>query len=325
MKNDSISITEVEIVNIEKDIINKNETTKIVINNTNDHNGSAFQPIDLVVKDKDKHIDKSEITYEREKVKRKKNRNINTIRKQVVENLTCCNTWRFRGCFIFFLLVCVTVFFGVVLIVNSYNMHGPFALLSRPWVWSFLVITIFYILLTMFFIIRWKPYMIGWIKRNYGSLYKTKKHTIVSNFRLMYGKNIGLNGRYYLWKLSLYEVFENWWQYYNLRSVFLCNLPYELTSIICFILVMESGLRGYSFGFRLWCSRRTSIRVIDRDIQILSDMFVDLFFFNTSMGNDIFVWSKINSKCYFTNCSYAWNFLVWKIKIHVVSSISCKY
>ena len=75
-------------------------------------------------------------------------------------------------------------------------MHGPFALLSRPWVWSFLVITIFYILLTMFFIIRWKPYMIGWIKRNYGSRYKTKKqkHTIVSHLRLKYRENIGLNG-----------------------------------------------------------------------------------------------------------------------------------
>ena len=119
MKNDSISITEVEVVNIEKDIINKNETTKIVINNTNDHNGSAFQPIDLVVKDKDKHIDKSETTYEIDKVKRKKTRNINTIRNHVAENLTCCNTWRFHGCFIFFLLVCVTVFFGVVLIFNS--------------------------------------------------------------------------------------------------------------------------------------------------------------------------------------------------------------
>ena len=80
MKNNcSISITEVEIVNIEKDIINKNDTTKIVINNTNDHNDSAFQPIDHVVKDKDKHIDKSENTYEIEKVEQKKTRNINTI------------------------------------------------------------------------------------------------------------------------------------------------------------------------------------------------------------------------------------------------------
>ena len=64
-----------------------------------------------------------------------------------------------------------------------------------------------------------------------------------------------------------------------MRSVFLCNLPYEITSIICFFLIIESGLRAFSFGRRLWgCSGTDSIRVIDRDIQILSDMFVDLFF-----------------------------------------------
>ena len=180
MKNDcSISITEVEIVNIEKDIINKNDTTKIVINNTNDHNDSAFQPIDHVVKDKDKHIDKRETT--RKFLRRKKTRNINTIRNHVAETLTCCNTWRFRGCFIFFLLVCVTVFFGFVLILHSHNMHGPFALLSSPWVWTFLVITIFYILLILFFIICWKRYMIKWIKRNYGTRDKRRQHNLVSN------------------------------------------------------------------------------------------------------------------------------------------------
>ena len=46
---------------------------------------------------------------------------ISTIRNHVVENLTCCNAWGLRGCFIFFLLVCVTVFFGIVLILSSYN------------------------------------------------------------------------------------------------------------------------------------------------------------------------------------------------------------
>ena len=126
--------------------------------------------------------------------------------------------------------------------------------------------------------ICWKRCMIKWIKRNYGTRHKRRQHNLVSNFRLMYRKNIGLNGRYYLWKLFLYEVFENWWQYYNLRSVFLCNLPYEITSIICFILIIESGLRAFSFGRRLWGSGTDLIRVIYRDIQILSDMFVDLFF-----------------------------------------------
>ncbi len=303
--SDSISATDVEIVDINQDINKKNMQIVIDDNDTDnddDDGNVAIQPIDMLVKENSKRIkeggnddkeikseaeeeEEEETTKTKKRKKRKERRrerarvrNINIIRNQVAENLTCCNTWRFRGCFIFFLLVCVTVFFGFVLILNSYNMHGPFALLSRPWVWSFLVITIFYILLTMYFIIRWKPYMIGWIKRNYGSRYKRKKQTIVSNFQLMYRNNIALNGRYYLWKLSLYEVFENWWQYYNLRSVFLCNLPYEITSIICFMLIIESGLRAYSFGRRLWGSGTDSIRVIDRDIQILSDMFVDLFF-----------------------------------------------
>ena len=88
---------------------------------------------------------------------------ISTVRNHVAKNITCCNAWKLRGCFLFFLLVCVTVFFGIVLILSSYNMHGPFALLSRPWVWTFLVITIFYILQVLWIIVLWKKDMIKWI------------------------------------------------------------------------------------------------------------------------------------------------------------------
>ena len=120
--------------------------------------------------------------------------------------------------------------------------------------------------------------MIKWIKRKYDDQDNTRKSNIFSNVKSSYQRNIGLNGRYYLWILSMQECFESWWQYFNLRSVFLCNLPYEITSIICFILILESGLRAFSFGRRLWCSSSDSIRVIDRDLQIISDMSVDLFF-----------------------------------------------
>ena len=120
-----------------------------------------------------------------------------------------------------------------------------------------------------------------WVKKNYGH---TNSHrgmfhdTIVSKMQQKYTKTIGLNGKFYLWKLSIYEVIENWIQYYNLRSVFLCNLPFEWTSFICLILVFESGGRAYVYGKRLWFSPIDTIHVIDRDTQILSDMFVDLFF-----------------------------------------------
>ena len=203
---------------------------------------------------------------------------ISTVRNHVAKNITCCNAWKLRGCFLFFLLVCVTVFFGIVLILNSYNMHGPFALLSRPWVWTFLVITIFYILQVLWIIVLWKKDMIKWIKRKYGDQDNTRKSNILSNVKSSYQRNIGLNGRYYLWILSMQECFESWWQYFNLRSVFLCNLPYEITSIICFILVMESGHRAFLFGKKIWGSGIDSISVIERDMQILRDVYVDLFF-----------------------------------------------
>ena len=151
--SDSISTTDVEIVDINQDMNKKNMEIVIDDNDTDnddDDGNVAIQPIDMLVKENTKRIkerksDEKEIKSEAEGEEER--RNINIIRDHVAENLTCCNIWHFRGCFIFFLLVCVTVFFGFVLILNSYNMHGPFALLSRPWVWSFLVITIFYILL----------------------------------------------------------------------------------------------------------------------------------------------------------------------------------
>ena len=144
MSDSTVSTTEVEIVDINQYI---NENMQIVINdNVNDND--AIQLIHMLEKEKEKKIkegksDKKEIKSEAEGEEER--RNINIIRDHVAENFTVCNIWRFRGCFIFFLLVCVTVFFGTVLILKSNNMHGPFALLSRPWVWSFLVITIFYI------------------------------------------------------------------------------------------------------------------------------------------------------------------------------------
>ena len=55
-------------------------------------------------------------------------------------------------------------------------------------------------------------------------------------------------------------------------------MQFAWTSFICLILVFESGGRAYVYGKRLWFSPIDTIHVIDRDTQILSDMFVDLFF-----------------------------------------------
>ena len=90
--SDSISATDVEIVDINQDINKKNMQIVIDDNDTdNDDDGNvAIQPIDMLVKENSKRIkeggnDEKEIKSEAEE---EEVRNINTIRDQVAENLT---------------------------------------------------------------------------------------------------------------------------------------------------------------------------------------------------------------------------------------------
>ena len=39
---------------------------------------------------------------------------------------------------------------------------------------------------------------------------------------------IGINGKFYLWKLYTYEFIENWIQYYNLQNIS-CMMPIEFS------------------------------------------------------------------------------------------------
>ena len=225
---------------------------------------------------------------EDDKGKRRNAKTTNAIKKEVAKELSCRNTCRCRGIGIFMLLIAVIIFMAIITIQFTSNMDGPFALLSTiRFAWVFLVLTIMYILLALWIIIRWKPNMKEWIEENYNNRDNNNNnnnsqnnyyYTFFSKIQTKYETTIGLNGKFYLWQLSMNEVIENWIQYYNLRSVFLCNLPFEWTSFICLILVFESGGRAYVYGKRLWFSPIDTIRVIDRDKQILSDMFVDLFF-----------------------------------------------
>ena len=101
---------------------------------------------------------------------------ITVIKKEVAKELSCRNTCRCRGIGIFMLLIAVIIFMAIVTIQFTSNMDGPFALLStKRFVWVFLVLTIMYILLALWIIIRWKPNMKEWIEENYNNREICKK------------------------------------------------------------------------------------------------------------------------------------------------------
>ena len=97
-------------------------------------------------------------------------------------------------------------------------------------------------------------------------------------YEILYNNNLGMNGKYYLWKLYIYEFIENWVQYYNLRQVFLCTMPLECIFVVYFIMILETGGRAFAFGRLLFKSSSDTITIEYRNSQVISDTFVDLFF-----------------------------------------------
>ena len=53
-------------------------------------------------------------------------------------------------------------------------------------------------------------------------------------------------------------------------------MPIEFTVVIYLVMIIETGGRAIMFGKRLFLS--SSITVEDRNLQVIMDMFVDLFF-----------------------------------------------
>eukprot|EP00943_MAST-04B_sp_MAST-4B-sp1_P009754 g9754.t1 len=197
---------------------------------------------------------------------------------EVRRKLNFCNVFGVRGFVSLLLVIGIAGFQWAVLVIYSRSLFSPFTNMGRPFVWIFLVMAIIFTLLALWIFSRWKYIAVATLKLYHGQKrFNTRKSTnLAIQLRDMYRDTIGINGKYYLWKLYLYEFVENWIQYYNLRNVFLCTMPIEFTVVVFLVMIIETGGRAIMFGKRLLFS--PTITVEDRDLQVITDTFVDLFF-----------------------------------------------
>ena len=104
---------------------------------------------------------------------------------------------------------------------------------------------IIFLLLLISLVAQWKKNVSKWLIRHYGlSKHNKSGKKSIQKVLQYYNENVGLNGKYYLWKLYLYEFSENWIQFINLKQLFLCTLPIEWTSVFCVALIVESSYRA---------------------------------------------------------------------------------
>ena len=196
------------------------------------------------------------------------------IATDIRKNLTCCNTWGIKSIALFLIIMAVGAFHFIVLILYSINEDGLFTNLSRDFVPYFLIFFIQSILLLLWLLLRWKVLVRSWITAYY-KLERSrnkKKQSVVRRMVKIYKKHIGLNGKYYLWKIHLYEFIENWIQFANLNQVFLCTLPIEWTTVLCCFMIFEASYRVIVMAHRIYS--KTLVTVKERDLQLIVSMFL---------------------------------------------------
>jgi len=224
----------------------------------------------------------ADTSVEKKKKKRgrRNNMSVKVIATNVRDSLTCCNTWSTKSFFLFFLIVAVGTFHFIVLLLYATSSDGLFANLSRDFVFVFMVFFIMYTLLCIWFIIRWKSLVSTWLTSHYKlniNIPRRSKNNLGRTAIQVYKENIGLNGKFYLWKLYLYEFIENWVQFANMNELFLCTLPIEWTSFLCTVLIVESSYRSIFMGQHLFSNRNVTVHDRDRQVIVSNDTCILLF------------------------------------------------
>ena len=194
-----------------------------------------------------------------------------------MENITFCNTVGLRGVFVLLLVLGTATLHFVALYVYTVR----FTYMQREGIWLFFFFFILFSLLLIYLLISWKRLTRNWVRRNYAknNMIRRTNNNPMRNFAQIYSKNFGVEkGKFFLWRLYLFEFIENWIQLYNMQTIYLCTLPLGWTICFSIILISESSYRAYNMAKRIWFSNVKRITVIDKNIQYGLDVVVDLFF-----------------------------------------------
>ncbi len=198
------------------------------------------------------------------------------------KQLTCCRLFGCKG--VVFMILLLTGFglhFGVLFLL-THDGYSSFRLWNRQFLWVFMIFAVFY--LGAFFRFVFPCYWKKKAKRFYererkpGGRHKIRKkpkNAVVKAYRAYKGL-FGLNGKFYLYRLHLFEFLENYVSFYNMAYIYLCSFPHFVCLIMMGILILESSYRAYNMAQFLRKGEPVSKQ--KRDDQISIDLGVDMIF-----------------------------------------------
>ena len=192
--------------------------------------------------------------------------------------LTCRQAWDWKSFLILVGILCTAAGHLSLAYFFSSSSGVPLAKLDRPFLWMFLVGAFMFLFVAVASIFCWKKKVKSWLERKYGRRKQTRNkkqgHPIVVQYQ-RYIDTCGLDGKFYLIRLFALELVENWVQFVNLKTIYLCTLELWATLPMSILLVLESLFRAMRF-YRLLRGEKLTTR--HRNAQVYFDISIDLIF-----------------------------------------------
>lgn len=213
------------------------------------HDGPrAAQEIELEVTDQ---------TSNKNGSRRRKRGNTAILAKDVKLSFVTHVGW--DGMLVLFFMLCLSGF--ALYLVYEYT--GWFANFERENLFVFMILSIMYLIATVYLVLRWKHIALDYTQRATGGKnpHSNMSEKLSAKLKRFYRETC-INGSYYLWKLYLIELLESFNQLNNLLQVYLCSMPVEFSSCTCLILSIDSCFRAYEISLDNSASRR------DRQIKV---------------------------------------------------------
>ena len=206
----------------------------------------------------------------------RKKRAGSTSTEQMVEEelkkMSCTNGMGCKGFALLFAMLSVSVGEFVIFYVyaNATTAGATnFERIGTPKIWIFLMLSILFFLRSAYTAIFWSKDARKKMIQLYLNITNAMRGNIIMKYvQKYYYKNLGINGRYYFWKLYAFEFIENWVQFSNLLSVYSCMLPFEAVLSFEGVLLIESLNRSIFMYKKIWKSRSHVIDIQERNFQV---------------------------------------------------------
>ena len=208
------------------------------------------------------------------------------IDSEFEKKLTCCRLFGCSGVLYLTLLAGAFGAHSAIVYMHTHDGYSPFQRWNKPRIFIFLTFQLLFFILFVRTILPsyWRGRALSFYKKdrsasrrrkNRQKIRRKKKNAVIRAYR-KYNELLGLNGKFYLYRLYLFELIETVNNINNMRQIYLCSYPHVACMVLFAVLIFEACFRAHGMAGFLW--KHQPVSKDKRDAQITVDVCVDTIF-----------------------------------------------